>query len=227
MMRERIRLAIVLMAVLLIGFTGLAWGQDEEVGLKRLIDLDVEDKPLYAVVKYIRDLTGQNIILGTDKDGRKLEEATDLRVSIKLEGAYWETALKLVCEKANAKVEVLDGNVWKVYQPPEVTLALENADVRVVVDTIARISGKNLVIGSAVGEGKRVTLRVSNLPWLKALKTVVESVGLTVVEDEEGLVYRIDDPANLKKELVTEVIPLRYLTLPGDYKAKIKNELFQ
>jgi type II secretory pathway component GspD/PulD (secretin) len=56
---------------------------------------------------------------------------------------------------------------------------------------------------------------------------VVESVGLTVVEDEEGLVYRIDDPANLKKELVTEVIPLRYLTLPGDYKAKIKNELVQ
>ncbi|MHC4779130.1 MAG: type II secretion system protein GspD, partial [Planctomycetota bacterium] len=178
-------------------------------------------------VQYIRDLTGENIVLGDDKDGQPLVENRNLRVTIKLEGAYWESALKLVCEKAGAKVEVIDGNIWKVYQPPEVTLALENADVRVVVDTIARISGKNLVIGSDVGEGRRVTLRVSNLPWLKALKTVVESVGLTVVEDEAGLVYRIDDPANLKKELATEVIPLKYLTLPSDYVATIKNELVE
>jgi type IV pilus assembly protein PilQ len=223
-MRETIRFATVWIAVLAC-LAPAAVAQEEGVELKRLIDLDVEDKPLYAVVNYIRDLTGENIVLGKNKDGIPLEQDKNLRVTIKLEGAYWETALKLVCEKAGAKVELLDNNIWKVYQPPEVTLALENADVRVVVDTIARISGKNIVIGSDVGEGRRVTLRVSNLPWLKALKTVVESVGLTVVIDEDGLVYRIDDPANLKKELVTEVIPLKYLTLPSDYVASIKNEL--
>ncbi len=223
-MRERMRFAASGIALVL-GLFSTALAQESSVELKRLIDIDVEDKPLYAVVNFIRDATGENIVLGKNKDGIDLEKDKDLRVTIKLEGAYWETALRLVCEKAGAKVQVLDGNVWKVYQPPEVTLALENADVRVVVDTIARISGKNLVIGSDVGEDKRVTLRVSNLPWLKALKTVVESVGLTVVEDEDGLVYRIDDPANLKKELVTEVIPLKYLTLPSDYMATIKNEL--
>ncbi|MHC4598496.1 MAG: type II secretion system protein GspD [Planctomycetota bacterium] len=226
-MRDSIRYATVWIVVLACLAPAALAQEDLPIEPKRLIDLDVEDKPLYAVVNYIRDLTGENIVLGKNKDGLPLDQDKTLRVTIKLEGVFWETALKLVCEKAGAKVDVLDGNVWKVYQPPEVTLALENADVRIVVDTIARISGKNIVIGSDVGEGRRVTLRVSNLPWLKALKTVVESVGLTVVEDQDGLVYRIDDPANLKKELLTEVIPLHYLTLPSDFVATIKNELVQ
>jgi type II secretory pathway component HofQ len=60
---------------------------------------------------------------------------------------------------------------------------------------------------------------------MRALSTVVESVGLVVVPDPDGLVYRIADPLSLTKELVTEVMPLKYLTLPSDYVATIKNEL--
>lgn len=225
-MRDRI-LATAAVFTIAIALAAPAGAQRApEVAIQQtFIDIDVVNKPLAMVVESIRQATGKNIVLGSDKDNKPIELNRELLVTIRLVGVHWELALKLVCEKAGAKVEILEGNVYRVYQPPEITLALENADVRVVVDMIARVSGKNIVIGSDVGEGKRVTLRVSNLPWLRALKTVVESVGLTVVEDSDGLVYRIADPATLKKELITEVIPLQYLTLPSDYVATIKNEL--
>jgi type IV pilus assembly protein PilQ len=201
-------------------------GEEEFMGPRKEIDIDVKEKPLAAVVDYIRTVTGENIVLGKNKDGKLIIESPEMRVTIKLEGVYWKTALRLVAEAARCQVEVIDEKVFKVFQPPVVTMVFENADVRIVVDQIARISGKNIVIGSDVGEGKRVTLRVANLPWMKALETVVKSVGLTVVV-EEGPVYRIADPASLIKELVTEVIRLKYITLPGDYRAIIKNELVE
>ncbi len=201
-------------------------GGKSDMGFKKEIDIDVKEKPLAAVVDYIRSITGENIVLGKNKDGKPIAEAPEMRVTIKLEGVYWKTALRLVAEAAKCQIEVIDEKVFMVYQPPVVTMVFEDADVRIVVDQIARISDKNIVIGSDVGEGKRVTLRISNLPWMKALETVVKSVGLTVVL-EEGPVYRIADPASLTKELVTEVIRLKYITLPGDYIAIIKNELIK
>ncbi len=201
-------------------------GSKPDMGFKKEIDIDVKEKPLAAVVDYIRSITGENIVLGKNKDGKPISEAPEMRVTIKLEGVYWKTALRLVAEAARCQIDVIDEKVFMVYQPPVVTMVFEDADVRIVVDQIARISDKNIVIGSDVGEGKRVTLRISNLPWMKALETVVKSVGLTVVL-EEGPVYRIADPASLTKELITEVIRLKYITLPGDYVATIKNELVQ
>jgi type IV pilus assembly protein PilQ len=198
----------------------------ESIELKKEIDIDVKEKPLAAVVDYIRTVTGENIVLGKNKDGKLIVDSPEMRVTIKLEGVYWKTALRLVAEAAKCQIQVIDEKVFLIYQPPVVTMVFENADVRIVVDQIARISGKNIVIGSDVGEGKRVTLRISNLPWMRALETVVKSVGLTVVA-EEGPVYRIADPASLVKELATEVIRLKYIILPGDYKASIKNSLIK
>src|SRR5688572_32039402 len=57
---------------------------------------------------------------------------------------------ELVAEQADCIVHEVDGGVFKVEKPPPVYFAFENTDIQKVIDTIAKISGANIVVSPDV-----------------------------------------------------------------------------
>ncbi|MHC4601234.1 MAG: STN domain-containing protein, partial [Planctomycetota bacterium] len=174
----RTRKAKLLTGTILVGLAlaGAAVGQEQAQ-----IDLDVKDKPLHEVVSYIRDVTGAPIELGENRDGLPLVKDDDLKLTIRLDGVHWLTALKLVAESVGAQVKQLGDGRYHVFQPPRYTLSLIDADLGVVVTMIARLGDLNVVFPSDLLRGRKVTLRLTDLRWEKVLEVVVKTSRLVLI----------------------------------------------
>lgn len=78
------------------------------------------------------------------------------------------------------------------------SIDVEGADIRTVVRAIAEFSGRNIVVGKDVKATVRVKL--SNVGWQEALRTVLRSNGLDYTD--EGGILRVDDAGRLQTEAV-------------------------
>lgn len=170
-----------------------------------LLTLKLKDRLLKDVVASIRRKTGVNIII---------DESIDDTVTIDLENVEWRKALDLVAEAANCVVVEVAGNVLKVEKPPRVYFAFENADIQKVIDTIAKISGANIVVAPEV-QGT-ITLRLKNIPWRDALEAAVKTLGYVVVEEDRNIL-RVVPTSNMKEDLTTRSFQLRYVRPKSTY----------
>ncbi|HLU40064.1 MAG TPA: secretin N-terminal domain-containing protein, partial [Planctomycetota bacterium] len=171
------------------------------------LSLKLKDRLLRDVVQNIRRKTGVNIILDP-----KIQD-TDT-VTIDLDNVEWRRALDLVAESAGCVVVEVAGNVLKIEKPDRVYFAFENADIQKVVDTIAKISGANIVMSPEV-QGL-ISLRLKNIPWRDALDAAVKTLGYVVVEESRGIL-RIVPPSNMKADLVSREFQLRYVRPRSTY----------
>jgi type IV pilus assembly protein PilQ len=176
------------------------------------LTLKLKDRLLRDVVNNIRRKAGVNIII---------DDAIEDRVTIDLEDVDWRQALELVAERAGCVVVEEVGNVLKVEKPPRVYFAFENADVVKVVDTIAKISGANIVISPDV-EGT-ITLRLKDIPWRDALEATVKTLGYVVVEEQRGIL-RVVPRTNLEQDLVRESFQLRFVRPRSAYLPFLDSE---
>jgi type IV pilus assembly protein PilQ len=170
-----------------------------------LLTLKLKDRALKDVVQSIRRKAGVNIII---------DPAIEETVTIDLDGVEWRKALDLVAEAAGCVVVTVSGNVLKVEKPPRVYFAFENADVQKVIDTIAKISGANIVVAPEV-QGT-ITLRLKDIPWRDALEATAKTLGYVVVEEERGIL-RVVPTSNMKEDLVTASFQLRYIRPKSTY----------
>ena len=95
-------------------------------------------------------------------------------------------------------------------------MEFNNADIRVVLDLIARNAGSNIVISEKV-QGL-VSLNLKDVPWRVALETIVKTANYTVVEEERNIL-RIVAPEDLVAQLETKAFSLLYVKPPDVYKA--------
>ena len=163
------------------------------------LTLRLRDRDLGEVVESVRRKTGANIIMGAD-----IKEA----VTIDLEDVHWRQALTLVAEQAQCVVTEVEGGVLKVEKPPRVYFAFENTDIQKVIDTIAKISGANIVVAPEV-KGT-ITVRLKNIPWRDALDATVKTLGFVVIEEDRGIL-RVVPAANIETDLEFAAIQLRYV----------------
>lgn len=170
-----------------------------------LVTLKLKDRPLKDVVQGIRRKAGVNVIM---------DEAIEDTVTIELQDVPWRKALDLVAEAANCVVVPVSGNVLKVEKPPRVFFAFENADIQKVIDTIAKISGANIVVAPEV-QGT-ITLRLKNIPWRDALEAAAKTLGYVVVEEGRGIL-RVVPLSNMKEDLVAKSFQLRYVRPKSTY----------
>lgn len=176
------------------------------------LTLHLKDRDLRDVVKNIRSKANVNIIM---------DAGIEKTVTIDLQDVHWRQALDLVAEQAECVVNELNGGVLKVEMPPRVTFAFENADIQKVIDTIAKISGANIVVAPEV-KGN-VTVRLKNIPWRDSLDAAVKTLGFVVVEEKRGIL-RVVPPSNIQQDLVFEAIPLRYVRPRSTYVPFLKSE---
>lgn len=95
-------------------------------------------------------------------------------------------------------IETAEGNV---------TMDFKDADINNVLRILSYKSGMNIVAGKDVTG--LVTIRLTDVPWEKALDVILRTYGYTY--EREGNIIRVTTTANLEnEELVTEVFPLNY-----------------
>ena len=178
------------------------------------LTLRLKDRDLRDVVASIRKKASVNIIM---------EPGIEATVSIDLADVHWRQALELVAEQAECVVTELDGGVLKVEKPPRCTFAFENADIGMVIDTIAKISGANIATAPEV-KGQ-ISLRLKNIPWRDTLDAAVKTLGFAVVEDRG--ILRVVPPSKIQQDLVFEAIPLRYVRPSSQYVPFLQSEYVQ
>ena len=121
---------------------------------RALLTLKLKDRLLRDVVQTIRRKVGVNIVM---------DEDIDETVTIDLEDVEWRVALDMVAEKAGCVVVTVAKNLLKVEKPPRVFFAFTNAPIQEVIDTIAKISGANIVVAPA---------RTRRFPWASRRRCV-------------------------------------------------------
>jgi type IV pilus assembly protein PilQ len=172
------------------------------------VTFDVRGRTLSEVVERIRDKTKVNIILA--------KEAGEATVTLKVQDLYWMTALEEVAEKAECILERVSPVLIKVYKPERLTLSFENEDIKKVVSVIATYSGANIVVSPEV-KGT-ITFNLKNIPWRDALEQIVKTLRYAVVQEDRDIL-RIVPRADLKEQLETRVVRLRFIRPPSPYRA--------
>ena len=184
------------------------------------VTMSVADRTLEDVVADLRARSGANIVI-IDGDEKPISAE---KISIDLADVPWRDALDLVAEKVGAIVEVRTAGVLAVTRPQRVDFEFPNADIRQVIDTIAKYGSANIVMAPEVTG--TISVRFKGVPWREALDVVAKTLNFTVVEEGHG-VLRVVDPVKLQEQLVTRTYQFRYLRPKSLYKPVIKSEFVQ
>ncbi len=124
-------------------------------------------------------------------------------------------------EDAEAASEPVDPSAVQVTQPGNGTVDFKNADIQSVLRILAFKSGVNIVAGKDVTGA--VTIRLVDVPWEKALETILKTDGYAY--DRQDNIIRVSTLENLQKEdLSTEVYPLNY-SKAADVERSVKEML--
>jgi type IV pilus assembly protein PilQ len=184
------------------------------------VTMSVADRTVEDVVTDLRNRSGANIVIIDSTDKPLASE----KVSIDLVDVPWRDALDLVAEKVGAIVETRTAGVLAVTHPQRVTFEFPNADIRQVIDTIAKYGSANVVMAPEITG--TVSVRFNGVPWREALDVVAKTLNFTVVEEGHG-VLRVVEPSKLETQLVTKTYQFRYLRPKSVYKPIIKSEFIQ
>lgn len=179
------------------------------------LTLKLKDRDLRDVVSSIRRKANVNIIM---------DAGIEATVTIDLQDVHWRQALTLVAEQAGCIVTEVEGGVLRVEKPPRVYFAFENTDIQKVIDTIAKISGANIVVAPEV-KGT-ITVRLKNIPWRDALEASVKTLGFVVVEEDRGIL-RVVPASNIQQDLETATIQLRYVRPSSTYVPFITSDYIE
>ncbi|MFC1706376.1 type II secretion system protein GspD [Planctomycetota bacterium] len=186
-------------------------GGAQGVGGQINITVIAEERDLRSVIREIERKAGVNIYVDSG-----IEEV----VSVRLINLPWRQVLEVVARDAGVEIERRAERLYVLTQPPRVFMEFSDADIRAVLDLLARQAGKNIVIGDEVRGN--VTLNLRNVHWWRALNTIVLTAGYVAVEEEGGDIVRITRRENLQDQLETKVYTLKYIRPPSDYKAIIQ-----
>jgi type IV pilus assembly protein PilQ len=82
--------------------------------------------------------------------------------------------------------------------PGTFSIDVDGADLRTVCRAVAEFSGRNIVVSNNVKA--QITIRLQNVAWQDALRTILRSAGLDYAE--EGGILRVDEMTKLHAEQV-------------------------
>lgn len=181
-----------------------------QVDDKEKITIEFKETSIGDVMDYISRRVGRTIVL---------EAGIEDKISISFQNLQWLQAVEEAADRARC-VTRMSGDRIIVEKPPRVTMEFKRAELVEVINLLAKQAGANIVIDSGVkGE---VTMRFSDVPWMRALSAVVKTAGYTLVEEDRGRIIRIVDPAKLQAQMETRVFKFMFIKPDEYYKAIIK-----
>ena len=124
-----------------------------------------------------------------------------------------------------AKDSAVDAEAGQAMEtaPGNITMDFKDADINNVLRILSYKSGMNIVAGKDVTG--LITIRLTDVPWEKALEVILRTYGYTY-EREENII-RVTTTANLEnEELITEIFSLNYAKakdVPDSIKEMLSN----
>ncbi len=202
-MNNRMTIAWCAALALLIAWPTFA--QDErqdQIIQSNYVTFDAKSKPLPDLLLGISQETGKNIFYNA-------EEMKGILVSLRVTKVHWRKVIELLAERHNLNLEFTSDSV-KINRPPLVTMELQDADIRSVINLIAQLANKNVVFGPKV-EGT-VNMRLKDVPWNEALDAIAASQNLVVIKVRNSKrVYQIIPIADVALQLEGRIFQLRYV----------------
>ena len=184
----------------------------EASGRSDEIRLDFRDRDLTAVLQYISRRVGVNIIP---------DPGIEEKVTIRLENMDWREALQAIARQTHCTIIEESSNYIRFTQPPSISMEFQEADIRVVLELLAKQAGANIVISEDV-TGK-ISLSLRDVPWRDALDTIVKTNGYTLVraDAQNAEIIRIVHPDSLKQQLETRSFMLSYVRPDDPFTAYV------
>jgi type IV pilus assembly protein PilQ len=231
--------ARVLTTLLVLAFAARAWGQQDmkpkqpdaqaedpkakaireayEEQLRRdrqEVTINVKNATVGQIVDEFRRQTGWNIVV----DYKNIPE--DYRIDeFRIDKEKAKAALDAFVTKAELSMEQTGVTLIMLSRPPRLTFNFRDADIKVVIDMIARVSGANIIVSPDV-KGQ-ITMSINNVPWNEVLSAVVRTLNFTTVKEAFGII-RIIHPDELLKQMDTRVFQLKFIQPPSAYTAKVE-----
>jgi type II secretory pathway component GspD/PulD (secretin) len=188
----------------------------QSIGKDARVNLRVEGRELSAIVDYLREQSGANLVLLPGHNPK---------ISLELSDVSWRDALSVAAEAAGCVVSVRTGGILVVEKPVPVTYeTTEPVDITELINMIGKMASANIVVAPEV-KGS-ISLRLTNVPWRDALDVAVKTLGYTVIEENRGIL-RVVDPVTLQAQMSTKSYQLRYIRPKSKFKPQIKSEFLQ
>ncbi|MEE8141542.1 MAG: hypothetical protein V3T77_00435, partial [Planctomycetota bacterium] len=176
------------------------------------VTIDVREKDLREVLQGIGRQVDVNIVADPE---------VDEKVTLSLDGVEWRHALKLIARQTSCIIIEESPRLIRFSQPPDISMEFQDAELKVVLDLLAKQAGANIVIAEDV-VGK-VTLSLRKVPWRVALDTIVKTAGYVTVEEYTAAteIIRVVRRDTLSRQLETMIHQLRYIRPKEQYLARI------
>jgi type IV pilus assembly protein PilQ len=177
--------------------------------------LDVKDKDLNEILASISKRVGVNIIADPE-----VKET----VTIQLDKVEWRDSLDVIARQTHCRIVQVSDRLIRFTQPPSISMEFQDADIKIVLELLAKQSGANIVIASDI-QGK-VSLSLREVPWREALETIVKTSGYVIVKENTGggnEILRVVRPESLRLQLETRSYQLRYVRPHDAYRAIIQD----
>jgi type IV pilus assembly protein PilQ len=210
---------IILVIISMVG-TISSQSQEQEPARVReeLISLDVRDKPFGEILTGIAEQTGKNIIYDDD--------VKDILVTLKVVNVPWQSVLEIIAKKYNCLIEEITGTgVMKISKPPTVTMEFEEADIRDVINQIATIANRNIVVAEAVRGA--ISLRLKNVPWQDALEAIIKTRGYVLVREKDDRILRVVPQQDIETQMETQIFKLRFIRPKASQVALMTSPYFE
>lgn len=185
---------------------------------RQLITLRKRGAKIAEIVDEFRKQVGWNVVV----DYKNIPDDFVIDEFI-VENEPARKALETFAKKGELSIEDVSPTLIMLSRPPRLTFNFRDADIKVVIDMIARVSGANLIISPDV-KGS-ITLSINNVPWNEVLEAVVKTLGFITVKEAFGII-RIIHPDELLKQMETRVFKLKYIQPPSVYSAKVEEGKF-
>jgi type IV pilus assembly protein PilQ len=172
------------------------------------VSFDFANLSIRTVADYLTRQTGHNVMV--DKD-------VEFTVTLKLVDVDWRRALEEMLRGTGCYLEEEGPNIFRISKPETITAWGNEADVRKVINDIAKVANAPIVIAPDVKGA--IDYSFKDVPWKEALTTIVKSAGFVTVR--EGTVIRVVSPAVLREQMETRIFPLKYVQPPATFTATI------
>src|SRR6185436_14518004 len=178
------------------------------------VTINIKNGTIDQVVDEFRRQTGWNVVI----DKKNIPE--DFRIDeFRVDKEKAKAALDAFASKSELSLEYVSPTLILLSRPPRLTFNFRDADIKVVIDMIARVSGANIIASPDVNG--QITLSINNVPWNEVLDAVVRTLNFTTVKEAFGII-RIIHPDELLKQMDTRVFQLKFISPPPLYSAKVE-----
>ncbi|HZU97365.1 MAG TPA: hypothetical protein VFF73_11760 [Planctomycetota bacterium] len=141
------------------------------------IDCGVEDADLRDVMDVIARQVGHPIIV---------DAGINEKVTVSLKKIPWRDAVSVIAGLSHCEVAKLGEETLLITQPPRVTIQLQRASARTVLQLLAAYSGKTLILHPKV-EGE-ISIDVQTAHWRDGLASILKMTGSHAVTIGDVLV---------------------------------------